>query len=173
MEGVKEKQGQLVFGLDIGTRSIVGTVGYLNGGKFHVLAQRSKEHETRAMLDGQIHDIGKVGETISQVKEQKEKEIAMPKHNHSLWKEDVEMSGITSLYQYEFMRNAILSILIITPLFGILGTMIVNNKMAFFSDALGHSALTGIAVGVVSGIPETNLTMVIFEIVFALLLIWI
>ena len=54
MEGVKEKQGQLVFGLDIGTRSIVGTVGYLNGGKFHVLAQRSKEHETRAMLDGQI-----------------------------------------------------------------------------------------------------------------------
>ena len=53
MEGVKEKQGQLVFGLDIGTRSIVGTVGYLNGGKFHVLAQRSKEHETRAMLDGQ------------------------------------------------------------------------------------------------------------------------
>ena len=59
MEGVKEKQGQLVFGLDIGTRSIVGTVGYLNGGKFHVLAQRSKEHETRAMLDGQIHDIGR------------------------------------------------------------------------------------------------------------------
>ena len=72
---VKEKQGQLVFGLDIGTRSIVGTVGYLNGGKFHVLAQRSKEHETRAMLDGQIHDIGKVGETISQVKEQLEADL--------------------------------------------------------------------------------------------------
>ncbi len=75
MEGVKEKQGQLVFGLDIGTRSIVGTVGYLNGGKFHVLAQRSKEHETRAMLDGQIHDIGKVGETISQVKDQLEEDL--------------------------------------------------------------------------------------------------
>lgn len=75
MEGVKEKQGQLIFGLDIGTRSIVGTVGYLNGGKFHVLAQRSKEHETRAMLDGQIHDIGKVGETISQVKEQLEEDL--------------------------------------------------------------------------------------------------
>lgn len=70
MEGVKEKQGQLVFGLDIGTRSIVGTVGYLNAGKFHVLAQCSQEHETRAMLDGQIHDIGKVAETISRVKEQ-------------------------------------------------------------------------------------------------------
>ena len=75
MEGVKEKQGQLIFGLDIGTRSIVGTVGYLNGGKFHVLAQRSKEHETRVMLDGQIHDIGKVGETISQVKEQLEEDL--------------------------------------------------------------------------------------------------
>ena len=75
MEGIKEKQGQLVFGLDIGTRSIVGTVGYLNGGKFHVLAQRSKEHETRAMLDGQIHDIGKVGETISRVKDQLEEDL--------------------------------------------------------------------------------------------------
>ena len=48
------------------------------------------------------------------------------------------MSGITSLFQYDFMRNAFLAVLIITPLFGILGTMIVNNKMAFFSDALGH-----------------------------------
>ena len=78
------------------------------------------------------------------------------------------MSGITSLFQYDFMRNAFLAVLIITPLFGILGTMIVNNKMAFFSDALGHSALTGIAVGVVCGIPDTNLSMVIFGIVFAL-----
>ena len=75
MAGVREGQGQLVFGLDIGTRSIVGTVGYLNNGKFHVLAQRSKEHETRAMLDGQIHDIGKVGETITQVKEQLEEDL--------------------------------------------------------------------------------------------------
>ena len=76
MAGVREGQGQLVFGLDIGTRSIVGTVGYLNNGKFHVLAQRSKEHETRAMLDGQIHDIGKVGETITQVKEQLEEDLS-------------------------------------------------------------------------------------------------
>ena len=76
MAGVREGQGQLVFGLDIGTRSIVGTVGYLNNGKFHVLAQRSKEHETRAMLDGQIHDIGKVGEIITQVKEQLEEDLS-------------------------------------------------------------------------------------------------
>ncbi len=75
MAGVRDGQGQLVFGLDIGTRSIVGIVGYLNGDKFHVLAQRFREHETRAMVDGQIHDIGKVGETICQVKEQLEEDL--------------------------------------------------------------------------------------------------
>lgn len=76
MAGMREGQGQLVFGLDIGTRSIVGTVGYLNSGRFHVLAQRSKEHDTRAMLDGQIHDIGKVGQTITDVKELLEEDIS-------------------------------------------------------------------------------------------------
>ena len=65
----KKYAGQLVFGLDIGTRSIVGTVGYKKGNQFIVIAQRSREHETRAMLDGQIHDIGQVGETIEEIKE--------------------------------------------------------------------------------------------------------
>ena len=76
----------------------------------------------------------------------------------------------TSWLSYDFMKSAFLAILIITPLFGLMGTMIVNKKMAYFSDALGHSALTGIAVGVVCGIPDTNLSMVIFAVVFALLL---
>lgn len=71
----KSYSGQLVFGLDIGTRSIVGTVGYRSNNRFYVVAQRVKEHETRAMLDGQIHDIRKVGETVSQVKEELEKAI--------------------------------------------------------------------------------------------------
>lgn len=75
MAGVREAQGQLVFGLDIGTRSIVGTVGYLSDERFHVLAQRAREHETRAMLDGQIHDIEKVGQTIKKVKEQLEEDL--------------------------------------------------------------------------------------------------
>lgn len=75
MAGVRQGQGQLIFGLDIGTRSIVGTVGYMSGEKFHVLAQRAKEHETRSMLDGQIHDIAKVGQTINQVKEQLESDL--------------------------------------------------------------------------------------------------
>lgn len=60
--------GQLVFGLDIGTRSIVGTVGYRVGDKFHVVSQSIREHGTRSMLDGQIHDIYKVGGTIGEVK---------------------------------------------------------------------------------------------------------
>lgn len=75
MAGIREGQGQLVFGLDIGTRSIVGTVGYLNNGRFHVLGQRIREHDTRSMLDGQIHDISKVGETINYVKEQLEEDL--------------------------------------------------------------------------------------------------
>lgn len=75
-----------------------------------------------------------------------------------------------SWLQYDFMRYAFLAILIITPLFGLMGTMIVNRKMAFFSDALGHSALTGIAVGVVFGVNNTSVSMVAFAIVFALLL---
>ena len=55
----------------------------------------------------------------------------------------------TSWMDYGFMKMALAAILIITPLFGLMGTMIVNKKMAYFSDALGHSALTGIAVGLV------------------------
>ena len=75
-----------------------------------------------------------------------------------------------SWLDYSFMRYALIAILVITPLFGILGTMIVNKKMAYFSDALGHSALTGIAVGVICGIGDTTISMVIFAIIFALLL---
>ncbi len=67
-----------VFGLDIGTRSIVGTVGYKDKDRFVVIAQRMQEHETRAMMDGQIHDIKKVGDTITAVKESLEQDIGAP-----------------------------------------------------------------------------------------------
>lgn len=77
------------------------------------------------------------------------------------------------MLEYGFMRNAVLAVLLITPLFGMMGTMIVNRKMAFFSDALGHSALTGIAIGVVLGITDPNLPMILFAIAFALLLNYI
>lgn len=82
----------------------------------------------------------------------------------------MEMLLPFSWIEYDFMKNAILAILIITPLFGILGTMIVNNRMAFFSDALGHSAITGVAIGTIFGITNTNLSMLFFAIVFAIFL---
>lgn len=65
----------LVFGLDIGTRSIVGTVGYQEVDGFHVVAQCVKLHDTRAMLDGQIHDIATVAEEILYVKARLEAQI--------------------------------------------------------------------------------------------------
>ncbi len=67
--------GQLVFGLDIGTRSLVGTVGYMKDEVFHVVAQTVREHETRSMLDGQIHDIERVSRSIAEVKSDLEAQI--------------------------------------------------------------------------------------------------
>lgn len=70
--------------------------------------------------------------------------------------------------EFMFMKNAFLAILLITPLFGLVGTMVVNNRMSFFSDALGHSALTGIAIGVLMGVDNYLLSMLGFALLFAL-----
>ncbi|MCY1714394.1 metal ABC transporter permease [Caproiciproducens galactitolivorans] len=70
--------------------------------------------------------------------------------------------------EFAYMKNALLAILLITPLFGLVGVMIVNNKMSFFSDALGHSALTGIAIGVLMGIDNYLISMMGFSLLFAL-----
>lgn len=73
------EDNKLVFGLDIGTRSIVGTVGYRVGtDRFVVVAQESIEHTTRAVIDGQIHDIPTVADTIYKVKERLEKRVREP-----------------------------------------------------------------------------------------------
>ena len=74
---------------------------------------------------------------------------------------------------YTFMKNALLAMLLITPLFGMLGTMAVDNKMAFFSDALGHSALTGIAIGVVLGWSNQMAAMLLFGILWAVLITFV
>ena len=58
----------LCFGLDIGTRTVIGVVGYKDGNDFVIVAYERREHEERAMLDGQIHDIGKVAKTVYEVK---------------------------------------------------------------------------------------------------------
>lgn len=73
------------------------------------------------------------------------------------------------MLHWDFMKNAFLAILIMTPLFGLISTMIVTGKMSFFSDALGHSAFTGIAIGAICGIAAPNFTAVIFSVLFALL----
>ncbi len=73
--------------------------------------------------------------------------------------------------KYDFMKNALLGILLVTPMFGILGTMVVNNKMSFFSDALGHSALTGIAIGVVLGINNPLISMIGFSIILSIIIL--
>lgn len=62
-----------------------------------------------------------------------------------------------------FMKNAFLAILVACPLFGVLGTSVVSNRMSFFSDAIGHSALTGIALGVILGIRDVTISMIVFS----------
>ena len=69
---------------------------------------------------------------------------------------------------YEFMRIALLAVLLLVPLLSLLGTLVVNNRMSFFSDALGHSALTGVAIGVIAGVGDYRLVMVLFGVAFAL-----
>lgn len=70
-----------------------------------------------------------------------------------------------------FMKNAFLAVLIACPLFGILGTSVVSNKMSFFSDAIGHSALTGIALGVIFGIKNITISMLCFSWLLGFLII--
>lgn len=75
-----------------------------------------------------------------------------------------------SMFQYDFMKNAFLAAILIAPLFALLGTMAVNNKMAFFSDALGHSAFTGIGLGVLLGLDDPLLAMLAFGIFLGLVI---
>lgn len=75
--------------------------------------------------------------------------------------------------EYDFMKNAFLAVLLITPLFGLLSTMVVSNRMAFFSDSLGHGAFTGLAIGAVVGIISPMQSLILFSVVFALLITWI
>ena len=78
-----------------------------------------------------------------------------------------------SWLDYNFMKNAFLAVLLITPLFGILSTMVVSNRMAFFSDSLGHGAFTGLAIGSLVGIFSPLVSLVGFSILFALLITYI
>ena len=73
-------------------------------------------------------------------------------------------------FRYAFMKNALLALLLLTPLLALLGTMAVNKRMAFFSDALGHSALAGVGIGVLLGVSNVTLILVVFGICWAVLI---
>ena len=73
--------------------------------------------------------------------------------------------------EMSFMKNALLAVIVACPLFGILGTSVVSNKMSFFSDAIGHSALTGIAIGVLIGIREPVISMILFALILGFIII--
>ena len=86
----------------------------------------------------------------------------------SLWYTICDLLPFEMLH-WDFMKNAMLALLLMAPLFGLMSTMIVTGRMSFFSDALGHSAFTGIAIGALCGITMPTLAAVIFSVAFALL----
>lgn len=86
----------------------------------------------------------------------------------SIWNALWDALPIEMLH-WDFMKNALLAILIMTPLFGLLSTMVVTGKMSFFSDALGHSAFTGIAIGAICGFGSPTWAAVLFSVAFSLL----
>ena len=90
----------------------------------------------------------------------------------NIWYSLCELLPLEML-RWDFMKNALLAILLMAPLFGLLSTMIVTGRMSFFSDALGHSAFTGIAIGAICGIAAPLWAAVIFSVVFALLFSWV
>lgn len=99
-----------VFGLDIGTRNVVGTVGYrTEDEEFVVIAQTIREHETRAMLDGQIHDIGRVGRTIGVVKAELESQINEPLNEVCIAAAGRVLKTVTTHIEYEYPEESVVT----------------------------------------------------------------
>lgn len=102
MDNTQSRKETLVFGLDIGTRSIVGVVGYMERNRFKVIAMAEQKHETRAMLDGQIHDIYKVGDTIRKVKNSLENQLGRELSEVCIAAAGRVLKTINSSAEYEF-----------------------------------------------------------------------
>ena len=107
MDDVKNANDKLVFGLDIGTRNVVGTVGYRDGKEFYVVAQSVREHETRAMLDGQIHDIGRVGNVIHEVKAELEHQLEQPLNDVCIAAAGRVLKTVTTTVDFEFTEETV------------------------------------------------------------------
>lgn len=89
----------------------------------------------------------------------------------SLWYSIIDTVLPFQWLEPNFMKNALLAMLVAAPLFGALGSFVVSNKMSFFSDAIGHSALTGIAFGVLLGIRDPLIAMVGFSLILGFAII--
>lgn len=110
MENTMDRNKQLVFGLDIGTRNVVGTVGYKDGKEFYAVAQCVKEHETRAMMDGQIHDIGRVGATIAEVRRELESQLGEPLAEVCIAAAGRVLKTVTTTVEYEFPEETVVDL---------------------------------------------------------------
>ena len=99
----------LVFGLDIGTRNVVGTVGYKEDDDFYVVAQYVKEHATRSMLDGQIHDIGRVGRTINAVKKELEEQSRLSLNEVCIAAAGRVLKTVTTTVEYSFPEEIVVT----------------------------------------------------------------
>lgn len=109
-ENVIVMEQPFVFGLDIGTRNVVGTVGYREDEhNFTVLAQYVQEHETRAMIDGQIHDIGRVGKTIAKVKQQLEEQLGKPLTEVCIAAAGRVLKTVTVTVEYEYSEETLVT----------------------------------------------------------------
>lgn len=86
----------------------------------------------------------------------------------SIWYAFCDFLPLEMLH-WDFMKNAMLAVLLMGPLFGLCSTMVVTGRMSFFSDALGHSAFTGIAIGSLAGLAAPTWAAVVFSVCFALL----
>ena len=86
----------------------------------------------------------------------------------NLWYTICDLLPLEMLH-WDFMKNALLAVLLMGPLFGLVSTMVVTGRMSFFSDALGHSAFTGIAIGCICGVAAPTWVAVLFSLGFALL----
>ena len=73
-------------------------------------------------------------------------------------------------FQFSFMKHALLALLLLTPLLSLFGTMAVNRRMAFFSDALGHSALAGVGLGMIMGVQSDLISMIVFGVIWAVMI---
>ena len=109
MNETKEFEQPYVFGLDIGTRNVVGTVGCKEENEFIVVAQYVMQHETRAMIDGQIHDIGRVGKVIQTVKEELEKQIECPLTEVCIAAAGRVLKTVTTNVEYEYPEETVVT----------------------------------------------------------------